>query len=394
MIIEGLTVRAWLVLKAAISTPPGFLSFPLSARFPPHPLLYSSLVVGDGQAAEDGQAPARVQAGGLGAAEAAGAERAAQVALPVGERVRGAGRRVEDGGLGEAAQGLEAEGGRGGRRRRAVPPRRLLLLAAVEGGGGRRGDGGAGGEAGAVDGERRDEAAQLLAREGEGVVGAGRREQLLAVGGGGGRRGGAGPAGALEQRRLQPRAGLLAAAVLVVGGEAGEAQAVVQLGPLAALGPEPAAAPQRWVAGDEGAQVSRAAGGVGRRVGVVVRGGGRGRAPSGRGAALVRVVDEVAARAVGAEADGVEGAAQLGLVLGVARQAAQLVEAVRELALLAVFAGAALLEGPAQLGLVARRVDGRPAAPLARLLLQLLHEVLAALAILAERAVPELVLLV
>lgn len=73
-------------------------------------------------------------------------------------------------------------------------------------------------------------------------------------------------------------------------------------------------------------------------------------------ARLVRVVDEVAARAVRAEARRVEGAAQLGLVLGVPGQRAQLVATVRELALVAVLARAALLERPAQLGLVAARV--------------------------------------
>lgn len=77
----------------------------------------------------------------------------------------------------------------------------------------------------------------------------------------------------------------------------------------------------------------------------------------GQGAALLGVVDEVAAGPVGAEADGVEGAAQLRLVLGVAGQAAQLVDAVRELALVPVLTGAVLLEGAAQLRLVAARVD-------------------------------------
>ncbi|MDG2671246.1 hypothetical protein P7M43_32340, partial [Vibrio parahaemolyticus] len=65
----------------------------------------------------------------------------------------------------------------------------------------------------------------------------------------------------------------------------------------------------------------------------------------------------MAAGPIRAKADGVEGAAQLRLVLGVPSEAAQLMEAVRELALLAVLARAALLEGPAQLGLVARGVD-------------------------------------
>lgn len=73
--------------------------------------------------------------------------------------------------------------------------------------------------------------------------------------------------------------------------------------------------------------------------------------------ALLVVVHKVAAGAVGAQADSVVSAAQLGLVLGVADQRAQLVGAVRELALVAVLARARLLEGPAQLGLVARGVD-------------------------------------
>lgn len=79
------------------------------------------------------------------------------------------------------------------------------------------------------------------------------------------------------------------------------------------------------------------------------------------------------------------------LVLGVPGEAAQLVEAVRELALLAVLARAALLEGPAQLRLVARGVDLGAAAPL--LLLLQVQEVLAALPVLAERAVPKFALL-
>lgn len=73
--------------------------------------------------------------------------------------------------------------------------------------------------------------------------------------------------------------------------------------------------------------------------------------------ALLVVVHKVAAGAVGAQADSVVSAAQLGLVLGVADQRAQLVGAVRELTLVAVLARARLLEGPAQLGLVARGVD-------------------------------------
>lgn len=127
-------------------------------------------VVGDGEAAEDGQAAAGVQAGGLGAAEAARAQRATQVTVAVRQRVRGAGGRVEHGRLGQTARQLEAEGrrgrrgGRGGLRRGRREARQALLLAAVVGGG-------RGGEVVGLDGKWRDEAAQLRA-EGEGVVGA------------------------------------------------------------------------------------------------------------------------------------------------------------------------------------------------------------------------------
>lgn len=69
-------------------------------------------------------------------------------------------------------------------------------------------------------------------------------------------------------------------------------------------------------------------------------------------------MDEVAARAVGAESDGMEGPAQLCLVLGVADQAAQLVSSVGELALLPVLARPGLLVGPAQLRLVPGGIDG------------------------------------
>lgn len=72
-------------------------------------------------------------------------------------------------------------------------------------------------------------------------------------------------------------------------------------------------------------------------------------------ACLFEVVYEVAARPVRAEADCVEGAAQLGLVLGVTREIAQLPVAVRKLTLVTVFARAAFLVRPAELCLVARR---------------------------------------
>lgn len=48
-----------------------------------------------------------------------------------------------------------------------------------------------------------------------------------------------------------------------------------------------------------------------------------------------------------------EGAAELGLVLGMALQIAQLAHSVSELALIPVLADASLLEGAAELGLVA-----------------------------------------
>ena len=104
-------------------------------------------------------------------------------------------------------------------------------------------------------------------------------------------------------------------------------------------------------------------------------------------------MDEVAARAVRAESDGVERAAQLGLVLGVAHEASQLVHAVRELTLVAVLTRAVLLERAAQLGLVAtrvgglsagdRRLDGRAAAAAPDR-----HEALAGLAVRAVAETP------
>lgn len=242
--------------------------------------------------------------------------------------------------------------------------------------------------------------------------------------------------------------------MVLVGGETGEAKAVVEFGPVsspsgvrdAEVGAVGAARPQRVVSGGggEGAEVAGAArvrgvqgrvvvvvmvvrgmAAVRRRVGLERGRRRRGRlllgrwrvstAVGGRWAALVRVVDEMAARPIGAEADGVESAAQLRLVLGVAGQAAELVEAVGELALFAILAGAALFERPTELRLVTCGVDRRSpsavssasspiaASALSRrsrchnhhlLLVQLLHEVLASFAILAERPVSKLVLLV
>lgn len=302
-----------------------------------------------------------------------------------------------------------------------------------------------------LKGERSDEAAQLLAgREGEGVVSA-RGDQVVTVGAARRWRRGAGPTGAFQDqgRRFQP-ALRHSPAVVMVGGETGEAEAVVEFGPLpsssgvwdAKVGAVAAARPQRVVSGGggEGAEVAGAArvwgvqgrvvvrgvAAVSRRVGLERGRRRRGRlllgrwristAAGGRWAALVRVVDEMAARPIGAKADGVESAAQLRLVLGVAGQAAELVEAVSELALFAVLAGTALFERPAELCLVTCGVDRRSpsavssasspiaaAAALSRrsrchnhhlLLVQLLHEVLASFAVLAERPVSKLVLLV
>lgn len=83
-------------------------------------------------------------------------------------------------------------------------------------------------------------------------------------------------------------------------------------------------------------------------------------------------MDEVAAWAIGAEADGVERAAGLCLVLWVAREVAQFVVAVSKLALLTILAGAVLLKGPAQLCLVAGGVDLRAGPGLHERILELL----------------------
>lgn len=108
-------------------------------------------------------------------------------------------------------------------------------------------------------------------------------------------------------------------------------------------------------------------------------------------APLVGIVDEMAARPVGAESDGVEGAAQLRFVFGMAAQAAKFVDSVGELALIAVLAGAVLLEGPAQLRLVAAGVDLVAAAGGTGGAQALVDEPLARL---GEGAVPQAVLLV
>lgn len=129
-------------------------------------------------------------------------------------------------------------------------------------------------------------------------------------------------------------------------------------------------APHRWPQGEgvaeEGAGGGRGAVEGGRR-GQVGGDGGRGQVcgvlgggaepPRAEGEgrwvpALVRIVDEVAARAVAAEPGRVEGPAELGLVLGVPGHVAELPGAVGELALLPVLAEPGLGEGPAQLRLV------------------------------------------
>lgn len=92
-------------------------------------------------------------------------------------------------------------------------------------------------------------------------------------------------------------------------------------------------------------------------VGRVTRGG-----LLGRSTALLSIVDEMAARPVWAESDGVEGAAQLSLVFGMAAQAAQFIDSVSKLAFVAVLAGTVLLKGPAKLRLVTAGVHLAAAA--------------------------------
>lgn len=71
-------------------------------------------------------------------------------------------------------------------------------------------------------------------------------------------------------------------------------------------------------------------------------------------ARLFEIVNEVATRTVRAKADRVEGAAQLGLVLGMACEVAQFPVAVCKLALVAIFARAILFVWPAKFGFIAR----------------------------------------
>ncbi|ETE68099.1 hypothetical protein L345_06111, partial [Ophiophagus hannah] len=69
--------------------------------------------------------------------------------------------------------------------------------------------------------------------------------------------------------------------------------------------------------------------------------------------ALLSIVDEMTARPVRAEANGMESATELRLVLGMAGQTSQLMDAVSKLALVSVFAGPILLKRAAELRLVA-----------------------------------------
>lgn len=69
--------------------------------------------------------------------------------------------------------------------------------------------------------------------------------------------------------------------------------------------------------------------------------------------ALLSIVDEMTARPIRAEANGMESATELRLVLGMAGQTSQLMDAVSKLALVSVFAGPILLKRAAELRLVA-----------------------------------------
>lgn len=108
-----------------------------------------------------------------------------------------------------------------------------------------------------------------------------------------------------------------------------------------------------------------------------------------RAPALVHVVDEVTARAVWTETNGVEGTAWLGLVLGMAGKIAQFVVAMRKLALLSILAGAVFLERPAQLGFIPGGVDLR-----AELGLEHFLKLLTTFPCLTKGAVTKLVLLI
>jgi len=78
----------------------------------------------------------------------------------------------------------------------------------------------------------------------------------------------------------------------------------------------------------------------------------------GGGAQFIESVDEVAAGAVGAEADAVVGSAHVGLVFGMTVDGPQLVGAVSKLTFFSVLAYTVFLVGAAHLCLVARAVLG------------------------------------
>lgn len=89
---------------------------------------------------------------------------------------------------------------------------------------------------------------------------------------------------------------------------------------------------------------------------------------AGRSASsLVGIVNEMATWAVGAEANGVESAAELSFVLRVACESAQFRVAVRKLALITILAETCFLEGATQLGLVAGGIGLTPLPSLHRL---------------------------
>lgn len=219
--------------------------------------------------------------------------------------------------------------------------------------------------------QRREQGFKVLAGEREGTVPKAttrRKNVFVEVSGAGGtiggRRWGSAGRGAFEKGRVE----------FVVAGETREAKAVVEFWSV------PEGSRRLLVLPVAAHRLSP--GGLG---GLYMHVVGVGR----RWSAFVGIMNEVAARAIRTEADGVESATGLGFVLWVARQASQLVVAVRELTLFAVFARAVFLEWPAELRLVAGGVYLR-----ARFLLQDLQLLLAALAALAVGAVAKLVLLI
>ena len=76
----------------------------------------------------------------------------------------------------------------------------------------------------------------------------------------------------------------------------------------------------------------------------------------GRSTLFFSVVDEVAARAIRAEADGVEGTAKLSLVFRMTGEVSQLMNTMRKLALITIFARATFLKRTTKLGLIPARI--------------------------------------